>query len=49
MSGFFWLIIGIAIGIIIGVNWTANETRALRAWEWLKEKAKTLGIGRNGQ
>ena len=45
MSELFWLL----VGFLIGVNLNGYESRASRAWEWVKTQVKRLGIGRNGQ
>lgn len=45
LSALFWLL----VGFLLGINLDNYDSHLSRAWEWLKAKAKRLGIGRNGQ
>lgn len=41
LNALFWMV----IGFVIGVNLTLVESRASLAWDWLKTKAKSIGLG----
>lgn len=46
MSALFWLALGLVVGFIAGANFTRYESRASRAWDWLKKNLR-LGFGRD--